>query len=371
MANRADFETALDRDPGNLDRYFDVARAYRAAGDPDSSLDVIQEGIDLAPDDPGVNEAAGYLYEELAFFEQAGNAFQRALEFGPESHWLFYNLAEAYEAAGVPEQAHAFLSEALANSAYASNPSAVEAIGWGFLRFGMLPEAEQAFNQSIAAGADFPGPWEGLAEAAYNRGDIPGALGVLETGMQVFPDHAPFYEKAGDLQWELGDTKLAEAAYLRAIELDPTNSSPYADLASLYSELGMLAEAEQLLLHGLQAYPEVSEFYSDLGSYYADQGRYAEAIPLYETLITQQPEDGWRYAELANLYVKQGDADRALQLLGEASARNRGDPWLHDTTGWVYYSLGDCEHALEQWRLGLEIEPSLDSARQGIQDCGG
>ena len=82
----ADFETALDRDPGKLDRYFDVARAYRAAGDPDSSLDVIQEGIDLAPDDPGVNEAAGYLFEELGFYEQAGNAFQRALEFGPESH---------------------------------------------------------------------------------------------------------------------------------------------------------------------------------------------------------------------------------------------------------------------------------------------
>ncbi len=366
-----DLEAAVERDPGNLDRYFDVARAYFASGDPDAASNVIQEAVDLVPGDSDAHQTAGGVYQELGLHEEAAGEFRTALELDPQANWLYSTIADEYLAAGLPKEAAGFLAEAMANPEVASNSSSLESIGWGFLSLGDPAQAEQTFNQAIAAGADFPGPWEGLAEAVYQRGDLADSLAVLADGVRYFPDHVPFYETAGELHWELGELEQAVASFQQAIALDPANNSSYSKLAGLYGEMGLLKEAEQLLLGGLEAHPENTGFHADLASFYTGQGRYAEAAPLYDTLIQSEPENGWWYAYSADVHGKMGDPENALRLLAEAAARNSGDPWLDDTIGWSYVALGDCEHALEHFQRALEIDSTIESSAKGLQNCGG
>ena len=365
-----EFETAVEREPGNPERYFDVARAYYASGDPDSASDLIQEAVDLTPGDSNVHQSAGWVYQELGLPEEAAVEFRTALELDPQQHWLYATIADSYLAAGLPEQAAAVLAEGLANSEVAANSGSLESIGWGLLSLGDLAQAEQTFNQAIAVGADVPGPWEGLSEAAHQQGKLEDALAVLADGIQYFPQHVPFYHSAGELHWELGELEAAAAEFQQAIGLDPANSSSYSKLAELYSEMGLSAEAEQLLMDGLNAHPEITGFYSDLASFYVGHERYAEAAPLYETLTQTEPENGWWYAELANVYTNSGDPESALQALIEAAARSSGDPWLNDYIGWIYVGLGDCENAIGHFETALELDSSVESSAEGLKSCG-
>ncbi|MGH2620766.1 MAG: protein kinase domain-containing protein, partial [Anaerolineales bacterium] len=319
-----DFEAAVEREPGNPERYFDVARAYFASGDPDSASEVIQEAVNLTPGDSGVHQSAGWVYQELGLHEEAANEFRTALELDPQEHSLYATIAGAYQDAGLPDQAQAILAEGLANPAVAADSFSLESIGWRFLSLGDPAQAEQTFNQAIAAGADFPGPWEGLAEAVHQQGNPADALAILADGIQYFPEHVPFYQSAGELHWELGELEQAAASFQQAIALDPANNSSYSKLAGLYVEMGLLTEAEQLMLGGLEAYPENTGFYADLASFYSGQGRYVEAVPHYEALIQTESENGWWFAYLADVYRNLGDPESALQLLGEAADRSSG-----------------------------------------------
>ncbi len=366
-----DFETAIEREPGNPERYFDVARAYFASGDPDAASDLIQEAVDLTPGDSGVHESAGWVYQELGLHEEAAGEFRIALELDPQEHWLYATIADSYLAAGLPEQAATVLGEGLADPEVASDSVSLESIGWVFLSLGDPAQAEQTFNQAITAGADFPGPWEGLAEAVHQQGDLEDALAVLASGIRLFPQHAPFFHTAGQLHWERGRYDPAVVAFQHAIELDPAKSASYSSLASMYSEMDLLAEAEQLLLGGLEAHPENTNFYADLASFYSGQGRYAEAAPLYETLTQTEADNGWWFAYLADTYRNLGDPESAFQWLAEAAARSSGDPWLNDYIGWIYVGLGDCENALGHFEYALELDSTIESSAEGLQSCGG
>jgi tetratricopeptide (TPR) repeat protein len=366
-----DLEAAVEREPGNPERYFNVARAYFASGDPDAASDLIQEAVNLTPGDSGLHQSAGWVYQELGLHEEAAGEFRIALELDPQVYWLYSDISDSYLAAGFPDQAAAVLAEAIANPAVASDPASLESLGWAFLSLGDLAQAELTFNQAIAAGADFPGPWEGLAEAAYQQGHLADALAILADGMQYFPEHSPFYETTGELHWELGELEDAVASFQQAIALNPANSSGYSKLASLYSEMGLLTEAEQLLLGGLEAHPENTFFYADLASFYTGQGRYAEAVPLYETLTQAEPDNGWWFAYLADTYRSLGDPENALRVLGEAADRSSGDGWLNDFIGWTYVGLGDCDTALGHFEVALELDSTIESSAEGLQSCGG
>ncbi|HLF37453.1 MAG TPA: tetratricopeptide repeat protein [Anaerolineales bacterium] len=366
-----DFERAIEREPGNPERYFDVARAYFASGDPDAASDLIQEAVDLIPGDSGVHESAGWVYQELGLHEEAASEFRAALELDPQELWLYAAISDSYLAAGLPEEAAGVLAEGLANPEVAADSASLESIGWVFLSLGDPAQAERTFNQAITAGADFPGPWEGLAEAVYQQGELVDALAILADGMQYFPEHVPFYQTTGELLWEQGELEQAATSFQQAIALDPANSSSYSSLARMYSEMGLLKEAEQVLLGGLEAHPENTSFYGDLASYYSGQGRYADAVPLYETLTQAEPDNGWWFAYLADTYRNLGDPENARRVLGEAADRSSGDGWLNDFIGWIYVGLGDCDTALGHFEYALELDSSIESSAEGLQSCGG
>jgi tetratricopeptide (TPR) repeat protein len=139
----------------------------------------------------------------------------------------------------------------------------------------------------------------------------------------------------------------------------------------LLTETGREAEAKELIQRGLEQFPNAPESYLVAAEFYLGNGEVGEAIPLFERSIELNPEDGWPYASFASAIAEVGDEGRARQLLEEASARNPGDPWLDEFIGWIYMMLDDCEHAVDHFERALSIDSSIDSAEQGIQECGG
>ena len=96
-----------------------------------------------------------------------------------------------------------------------------------------------------------------------------------------------------------------------------------------------------------------------------------EAIPLYDRAVELNPEDPWSYVSLAQAEASLGNQRLARQALEKADTRNFGDPWLDEFIGWTFMMMGDCDCAVEHFERALAIDPSIESAEEGIRECQG
>ncbi len=357
--------------PENLELFLEQARALVDSGDYDAAGEMLDAATKIGSEESWVHEEAGYIIMDMQDYGPAAEQFRQALRLDPLATWNYSNLAAALVADGREDEVSAALLSAFDVPEIAENPEALNDLGWAFFSYDLLDEAEQAFFRSIEGGADFPDPWEGLANQRYANGDLPGAMAELQAGIEKFPEHSPFFELMGYWAWEEGEFERAMEALSRAIELDPTNSGLYGALASLLTDSGREAEAIELIQSGVERFPNSPEAYLVAADFFAGMDDIDQAISLYERSIELDPEDGWLYASFARAMVGVGDTGRARQLLEDAGNRNPGDPWLNEFIGWTYIDLGDCEKAIEFLTRALEIDPSIESAEQGIQECGG
>jgi tetratricopeptide (TPR) repeat protein/tRNA A-37 threonylcarbamoyl transferase component Bud32 len=364
-------DLAIEQDPENVELYFARARAHAEEGELDLVYDAILQGVQVMPEESWVHESAADVLWELGLFDEAITEYGHAIELDPEAYWLYYNIAEIYQQTGRQDEAIAVLFEAIENPAVLADPEAMNSFGWFLLDMEMLDEAEAAFRRSIDAEPGNPSRYEGLLELAYRRGGPAAGIEAAEIGIEQFPDHSSFYEFGAYMYWELDDLDQAIPAFNRAIELDPSNPGLYGSLASVLVETDREAEAIELIQSGLDRYPNAPESHIVAADFYMAIGLTDEAILMYDRAIELDPDDAWSYASLARAEASLGNPDLARQALGEANERNFGDPWLDEFIGWTYIDIGDCQEAIDYFVRALEIDASIESAEQGIQECGG
>jgi len=364
-------DLAIEGDSENADLFFERAHAFADSGEHDLAFDSIQQGIEVSPEEAWVHESAANTLWEIGFFDEAIDEYRRAVEIDPQVYWLYYNIAEIYEQTGRPDEAIGTLFEAIENPHLAADPNELDSIGWFFLSLEMLNEAEEAFNRAIEFEPGNPSFYEGLLEIAYRRGGAPAGIEMVETGIRQFPEHGPFYESAGYWFWELNDLNQAILAFNKAIEFDPSNPGLYGSLASLLVEIDREEDAKELIQSGIERFPNASQSYIVAAEFYMGLGLLDEAILLLDQAVELDPEDAWSYAYLALGEASLGNQSLARQALEKADAKNPGDPWLDEFIGWTYLDLGDCERAVDHFVRALEIDGTIESAEQGIQECGG
>ncbi len=361
----------LERVPENVELFLEQAQVLAESGEYDSAAELINTATEIGSEESWVHEEAGYIIMFMQDYGPAAEEFRQALRLDPLATWNYSNLAAALVADGREDEVSSALMSAFNVPEITDNPEALNDLGWDFLDYGLLDEAEQAFFRSIEAGATFPDPWEGLANQRYAQGDIPSAIAQLQAGIDNFPDHAPFYETMGYWAWDEGDIDRALEAFNKAIERDQTNSAVYGALASLLADQGREVEAKILIRRGLDQNPNNPDFYVDAGNFYMEIGEIHNSLPMFEAAIELEPDNGWYYAQLAYATAQTGGHDAARQLLEEASARNPGDPWLDEFIGWTFMMMGDCNRAVEHFERALAIDPSIESAEEGIRECQG
>lgn len=145
-AAEVSFETAIDREPGNWrnrmayaeflywrSRYEDALEALRRVielspdnaraylligatqdylGNEEASLNATLKSIELSPT-RGAYRDLGLTYSQMADFEKATEAFEMAVELGPDDHWSWGNLAHAYEILGDKDASQAAYAKAI------------------------------------------------------------------------------------------------------------------------------------------------------------------------------------------------------------------------------------------------------------------
>lgn len=86
-----------------------------------------------------------------------------------------------------------------------------------------------------------------LAEVHRKNGDIPRALELLKSGLELHPNYIPASIVLGRCHWDQGDLSAAEAAFSHVLRLDDENVIALKSLAELSERLGRSSEAQRWL----------------------------------------------------------------------------------------------------------------------------
>lgn len=154
------------------------------------------------------------------------------------------------------------------------------------------------------------------AYAAYQKGDLPGALVQAEAVLKALPRDAAVFQFAGVVAAQTGFPQKA-ADYLRkAIALGGDNVDNRINLAKVLADLGQWDEALKLcqLPDGTTSI-DLQRLEAEL---LKAQGRANEAVWAYERIVHEQPDNFDAWNNLGNARHETGDLDAAMDAFQRA-----------------------------------------------------
>jgi len=176
---------------------------------------------------------------------------------------------------------------------------------------GRVIEAEQRLQGLVAVHPDHPEVMRMLAGLQSLRGDIYGALALMDQAIKLRPDGAAYWSSFGSALIEAARYDDAIDALRRAVDLDPAYTSAWYNLGLAYIRCMRVDEASHALRRAVEQSPDLEvNARVILGNMYRAEDRVEEAIAEYRATIAQQPHAGNAWWGLAEIKTQRfGDAD--------------------------------------------------------------
>ncbi|HLB65489.1 MAG TPA: tetratricopeptide repeat protein, partial [Anaerolineales bacterium] len=285
----AQFQRALELDPGALGSYLGVSEAARALGDTAlarQALDAVMASP-IAPN-PGLYEGAGWGYLALEAWPEAQAAFGRATSLDPATSGAWSGLADAtYQGRGL-EQAIAVVEQAIA--ANPQDPSLHEKAGWYAWEAGDVPAAEAAFRRALEVNPAYTSAYTALADLYNDLGRGEEAFSLLQSAIEVNPEDAWLHEALAGLYRERGQDEEAFAHLQRAMDLDPASGWLALEAAQTYYALsGDAVETTALLERAVSLEPNDPGLVLSVGETYEQMGDCRTALGYFERALEIDP----------------------------------------------------------------------------------
>ena len=152
-----------------------------------------------------------------------------------------------------------------------------------------------------------------LASAYFGRGQFETALDEVKQSIVADPNHAPSFNLRGLIYASLGDTRLADESFRRALQLNPRDADTMQNFAWYLCQQKRFDEAEAMFSQALAVplYPGAPRTLMTQGVCQARAGQLAAAE---RTLLKSFEADSRNPAtavNLAELLLQRGDLERA------------------------------------------------------------
>jgi predicted Zn finger-like uncharacterized protein len=323
----ADYDRALQLDPGNLGLHFAKAIALRKAQryeEASKAFDLVEQ---KSKDYPGLALERANLLEASGKGEEALALYERALQEAPESLDMMLRVGCA--------RAHA-------------------------------KQGEKALEMLRKVESDRPNSAEvnfciGLSHL-FRSGGLPDARRYLQRAVQFDASRANYHLYVGWAAIDMGDYPLADASLGKAIELDQTLADAYWKRGELRVKQGAVDDAVRDLTKALELTPTRFEAHAQLGLAYLQNGKEPMALEEFRKATEQpgvHPYFNYRYGELLLANRRTADAEKQLTIAVEIGAKESpSPPWLWDAHRLLAMALGRKRAALEHWKAFADHAPT-------------
>ena len=230
-----------------------------------------------------------------------------------------------------------------------------------------------------------------LADIMLSRGDVAGAIRLLEDGTRRFPadgripallarayviadrgtdaaalldgarrSHAAEVEvwiASGDVARFDGDERAATAAYRTALSLRDASAPAWFGLGVVATEREDVRPARRALGEALRLDPNGPGFLGELGTLETFSDELAAAGNAFDAALAKQPDDYVALTGRGVLLLKRGDPQAALRSFLEAGVLEPRYARAALYTGVAYYQLDRRNAAIEMFNRAAELDP--------------
>lgn len=155
-----------------------------------------------------------------------------------------------------------------------------------------------------------------MASVLFREGKNDEALEKIEIALKIEPRNSPALHLAGQVSKKMGENRMAEEFWLKAIQVQPDYLYPYLSLGALYYQKGDFISGEVILLKAKEVH-NTPNVISLLALNKIGLEKYSESIGLIEERFGRKPKEYELRFILGVAYLKSGDKSKAKELLLE------------------------------------------------------
>ena len=197
-----------------------------------------------------------------------------------------------------------------------------------------------------------PQAYVDMAHILLEKGDLNAAAGVLEKGLDRFPNSFTLHFLLGELYRSIGKGNLALLHLNRALELNSKDERVYKRLIGLYVEKGNYDAANALLEKWQKVAPHSCSLYLTWAKVYMTMGLYSQALEKLQRAQKENPENPEVLRYMGQVYQLKGEPDKAIEAYKRFL---RISPYSIE----VLNRLGELYIEEKQYPLALKLYSSL------------
>lgn len=214
---------------------------------------------------------------------------------------------------------------------------------------GLLDDAEAALKARLVRLPDDPPACRLLGEIAWRRGDMTGALDLVERAVVA----APGFDLARDflIRLLMQSNRLPEAlTHAEVLVGSPIEAAGHdLILASVLVKLGQQERARGIYERLLESQPDQPQVWQNLGHVLKTLGAQAEAVDAYRAAVMRQPTMGEAWWSLANLKTVKLDADDIVAMEAALASLEGQHEERKEDVFHLHFSLGKAFEDAKDW----------------------
>ena len=223
------------------------AEALRLSGKVDAAIEVLQQLSESHAEQSAVHVALGDVLRRLSRYDEAGEAYDRALSLYDEpdqAQWsLFYMRGITHERMDRWDLAEADFRKAL--ELKPDQPQVLNYLGYSLVEMQVnLDEALNMIERAVKARPNDGYITDSLGWVLYRLGRFDEAVGHMERAAELTPVDPIVNDHLGDVYWSVGRKREAEFQWNRAMSFDPAEEDGERIRRKLKVGLDMVLEEE-------------------------------------------------------------------------------------------------------------------------------
>lgn len=223
------------------------AEALRLSGRVDAAIEVLQQLSESHAEQSAVHVALGDVFRRLSRYDEAGEAYDRALSLYDEpdqAQWsLFYMRGITHERMDRWDLAEADFRKAL--ELKPDQPQVLNYLGYSLVEMQVnLDEALNMIERAVKARPNDGYITDSLGWVLYRLGRFDEAVGHMERAAELTPVDPIVNDHLGDVYWSVGRKREAEFQWNRAMSFDPEEEDGERIRRKLKVGLDMVLEEE-------------------------------------------------------------------------------------------------------------------------------
>lgn len=292
------------------------AQSLLGKGQLDDALRAADQLAQHQPEPKGVERLRGKVFYLKSRFEEADNAFQKAISQDPtdkESVQLrgitLFRMGKPAAAIPLLEQSHENITRLNLDGTYVlalcylnvhryddarryfaalykmqpDSASAYLLLARMLIRWQNSPAAQEMAQKALVLNARIPEAHLVIGQVALGQGKLDEALAEFQHEQAVNPLYGPVYDRLGDVYLQKNQYEKAQEALNQALLLEPDATGPYILLGQVLLKQDNPATAITYLKRAVEMDPKNEYCHFFLGEAYRDIGNKQDAMVEFQT----------------------------------------------------------------------------------------